>query len=264
MSDEEKTVPIELRCTITQELLYDPVVAADGHTYERAAIVEWLKTSNRSPNTNEALQNKNLVPNVTVRGLARKWAEENGVTIPVLPAIPPPAPVRAPEPASEAAATIANWRAFARMALASEGLRCRDGRVHVISLSPREIRRAAGPGPQQPVAAPGAARPVHAQPDNTFSEEAPSMLDVFLLDMERRRGLAEAYAPFRSASAQSPTPEPAARGSAAADSGAVAEVSRELMAISNESMSRASRASRFARDYLARSLESKRAKQDQL
>lgn len=33
--------PRELVCPITQEVLKDPVVAADGHTYERASLLTW-------------------------------------------------------------------------------------------------------------------------------------------------------------------------------------------------------------------------------
>lgn len=39
-------------CPISKELLVDPVVAGDGHTYERACIQQWLKTSTKSPKTN--------------------------------------------------------------------------------------------------------------------------------------------------------------------------------------------------------------------
>lgn len=35
-----------LECPITHELMSDPVVAADGHTYERAAIQRSLDTGN--------------------------------------------------------------------------------------------------------------------------------------------------------------------------------------------------------------------------
>jgi hypothetical protein len=50
-------------CPITQEPMRDPVVAADGHTYERMAILRWLKTSDKSPLTGSMLPHKNLVPN---------------------------------------------------------------------------------------------------------------------------------------------------------------------------------------------------------
>ena len=41
----------------------DPVVAADGHTYERRAITRWLTTSNKSPKTGSVLFHNELVPN---------------------------------------------------------------------------------------------------------------------------------------------------------------------------------------------------------
>ncbi|KAL0030823.1 hypothetical protein WJX77_008253 [Trebouxia sp. C0004] len=38
-----------LCCPITQELMVDPVIAADGHTYERDAFEKWLLRSSTSP-----------------------------------------------------------------------------------------------------------------------------------------------------------------------------------------------------------------------
>ena len=38
-----------LLCAITQELMVDPVLAEDGRTYERSAIVKWLATKSTSP-----------------------------------------------------------------------------------------------------------------------------------------------------------------------------------------------------------------------
>ncbi|GLC39408.1 hypothetical protein PLESTM_000893500 [Pleodorina starrii] len=61
-----------LCCPITQEPLRDPVVAADGNTYERLAIEAWLQQHDTSPMTNEILPHKALTPN----NLIRKIAEE--------------------------------------------------------------------------------------------------------------------------------------------------------------------------------------------
>ena len=36
-------------CPITQDLMNDPVIAADSHTYERTAIERWLQTNITSP-----------------------------------------------------------------------------------------------------------------------------------------------------------------------------------------------------------------------
>lgn len=61
-------VPDVFVCPITRELLHDPVMAADGFTYERRAIEQHLlKIGHRSPKTNLQLTNKTLVPNVNLR-----------------------------------------------------------------------------------------------------------------------------------------------------------------------------------------------------
>lgn len=38
-------------CPITGDVMKDPVIAMDGYTYERTAIVEWLSRSGVSPMT---------------------------------------------------------------------------------------------------------------------------------------------------------------------------------------------------------------------
>jgi U-box domain/C2 domain len=59
----EQPLPNMPPCPITGESMRDPVVAADGHTYERSAIARWLTESNKSPLTGAILSHKDLVPN---------------------------------------------------------------------------------------------------------------------------------------------------------------------------------------------------------
>jgi hypothetical protein len=59
-------------CPITFEPMRDPVTAADGMSYERSAIEEWLAKKTTSPYTNEPLKNKSLLPNIALRALARQ------------------------------------------------------------------------------------------------------------------------------------------------------------------------------------------------
>ena len=54
-------------CSISQEKMLDPVICADGHTYERSQIELWLQTNNTSPKTNLPLQNKTLIPNLALK-----------------------------------------------------------------------------------------------------------------------------------------------------------------------------------------------------
>ena len=45
----------------------DPVVAADGYTYERGAVEGWLAAHTESPITREPLIDARLVPNHALR-----------------------------------------------------------------------------------------------------------------------------------------------------------------------------------------------------
>ncbi|CAF1207109.1 unnamed protein product [Rotaria magnacalcarata] len=64
-----KTILNLLTCSLTRATVTDPVVAADGFTYERTAIENWLKANDCSPMTNEKLAHKDLTSNVLVKRL---------------------------------------------------------------------------------------------------------------------------------------------------------------------------------------------------
>ena len=56
-----------LCCPITLDIMEDPVVASDGHTYERAAITEWIQNRGTSPVTQQSLSIRALVPNLAMK-----------------------------------------------------------------------------------------------------------------------------------------------------------------------------------------------------
>jgi hypothetical protein len=62
----------------------EPVVAADGHTYERSAIARWLSTSDKSPLTGSVLPHKNLVPNYMLLSSLQEAVQAPTTTIPVI------------------------------------------------------------------------------------------------------------------------------------------------------------------------------------
>ncbi|KAL2088051.1 hypothetical protein ACEWY4_016879 [Coilia grayii] len=67
-------VPDEYLCPITHELMRDPVIAADGYSYECEAIQSWIRTKNRSsPMTNLPLQTTLLTPNHTLKMAISRW-----------------------------------------------------------------------------------------------------------------------------------------------------------------------------------------------
>ena len=66
-------------CPLTLEVFRDPVVAADGHTYERASIESWLAIKGTSPLNGEPLKHCFVADNVAVRSMIEQWVEENHV-----------------------------------------------------------------------------------------------------------------------------------------------------------------------------------------
>ena len=64
----ERGVPDGLICPLSLEIYEDPVMAADGFSYERREIENWFARGKRtSPKTNEELPHVMLVPNREVR-----------------------------------------------------------------------------------------------------------------------------------------------------------------------------------------------------
>ena len=59
--------PREFICPVTRQIMRDPVVAADGQSYERAAIEAFLRAGNTtSPVTGQRLAHPGLTPNAAL------------------------------------------------------------------------------------------------------------------------------------------------------------------------------------------------------
>ncbi|CAK9184520.1 unnamed protein product [Ilex paraguariensis] len=75
--------PEELKCPISLQLTYDPVIIASGQTYERICIEKWFNDGhNTCPKTQQQLSHLSLTPNYCVKGLVASWCEHNGVPVP--------------------------------------------------------------------------------------------------------------------------------------------------------------------------------------
>jgi len=70
------TLSEPLMCPITQRVMLNPVVAADGHTYEKEAIVRWLISKDKSPLTGEKLNDQSLRRNHNIRKLVSSFVEK--------------------------------------------------------------------------------------------------------------------------------------------------------------------------------------------
>ena len=67
----------EFICPITHELLHDPVVARDGHTYERSAIEKWLQIHSVSPRNGDEMD-KTVLPNTNIKKIIADLISEGG------------------------------------------------------------------------------------------------------------------------------------------------------------------------------------------
>jgi hypothetical protein len=70
--------PKEYECPITKDLMTDPVVLTDGFSYERKAIVEWMKSKVVSPMTGITVSDS-IVPNTVLRVLICEWRQRHNV-----------------------------------------------------------------------------------------------------------------------------------------------------------------------------------------
>jgi len=73
--------PREFYCPITGDLMKEPVLAADGHSYEKDAIQKWMTEcarngrTVRSPMTNKRLLNTNVIDNIALRKMIQDYRD---------------------------------------------------------------------------------------------------------------------------------------------------------------------------------------------
>ena len=77
-ADTTAAIGENLLCPITYDYMVDPVVANDGHTYERSAILTHLSTKKTSPMDNITVI-KTLTTNFSVKSATEKIIESKGV-----------------------------------------------------------------------------------------------------------------------------------------------------------------------------------------
>jgi hypothetical protein len=82
-----EAVPRGYTCPITLTLMNDPVIAADGHSYERSAIEEWIRACRNnagritSPSTNLVLPHTHLVSNHSLAQAIQDYRDERGLPV---------------------------------------------------------------------------------------------------------------------------------------------------------------------------------------
>ncbi|XVF53582.1 hypothetical protein PTKIN_Ptkin05aG0109800 [Pterospermum kingtungense] len=74
---ELRRIPSHFVCPVFQEVMKDPLIAADGFTYEADAIRGWLQSGHdTSPMTNLKLEHCKLVPNYALHQAILEWQQQ--------------------------------------------------------------------------------------------------------------------------------------------------------------------------------------------
>tara|TARA_Y100000389_G_scaffold785_1_gene825 strand:+ start:2299 stop:2979 length:681 start_codon:yes stop_codon:yes gene_type:complete len=83
-------VPGAFLCPISLALMQDPVVAADGHSYERCYITRWLASKTVSPKNNTPLASAEVFSNYNLRTAIAQWFADTAIEAPGATAEPAP------------------------------------------------------------------------------------------------------------------------------------------------------------------------------
>jgi hypothetical protein len=85
--------PSEFLCPISLDVMRDPVLCEDGHTYERAVIIQWLATNPTSPTTRQPMSPLRIRPNYALKAAIDRWSKFQQpppyIAIPVAPLTTP-------------------------------------------------------------------------------------------------------------------------------------------------------------------------------
>ncbi len=79
---EQKTpresIPEDYLCTITGEVLFDPVVVVEsGHSYEREAILGWFQNHSTDPQSRTPLVSKNIIDNHSLKRIILQYLSKH-------------------------------------------------------------------------------------------------------------------------------------------------------------------------------------------
>jgi hypothetical protein len=71
--NQERDCPYSYLCPITLTMMKEPVIACDGHSYEKESIMKWFETKQTSPVTNLPLPNQMLIENHTLKSAIEEF-----------------------------------------------------------------------------------------------------------------------------------------------------------------------------------------------
>jgi len=71
------SIPQSFICPITHDIMGEPVIAPDGYTYDKDAIITWLSNHNTSPITKQYMTVSQLVPNRALKDSIDEYKKQS-------------------------------------------------------------------------------------------------------------------------------------------------------------------------------------------
>eukprot|EP00035_Acanthoeca_spectabilis_P035523 m.35157 g.35157 ORF g.35157 m.35157 type:complete len:222 (+) comp7414_c0_seq1:199-864(+) len=76
----EREPPQCFTCPVTLDVMRDPVVGRDGHSYERSGVEAALALNPYSPLTRQPMASTDLIPNHALRNAIQEWARNRATS----------------------------------------------------------------------------------------------------------------------------------------------------------------------------------------
>jgi hypothetical protein len=73
-ADDCRSLPDYLRCPVTLCAMREPAVTPSGITYERNALIRWVREHGTEPTTRRPMSTAHIVPNLAARAALEAWA----------------------------------------------------------------------------------------------------------------------------------------------------------------------------------------------
>jgi U-box domain len=77
--DDDLLIPEEFICPLTLELFHNPVVTRWGHSFERGALLRWLKHQEGCPLTRKPMSLRDIIANSALKERIEEWKVKHGV-----------------------------------------------------------------------------------------------------------------------------------------------------------------------------------------
>lgn len=75
---DQSNIPEEFLCPLTLEIMVDPIMNREGHSYERSAIVTWLNTNTTCPLTRKPMRISDFISNRLLQSKIQSWRISQG------------------------------------------------------------------------------------------------------------------------------------------------------------------------------------------